>query len=85
MTPTFSMPRGTVVRLDRQRGFGFVETERGATIFFYLPTVDFIGGRGPRDLEVGTVVGYDVTLTSKGERITKMRIHDPEPVSTPSA
>ncbi|MFN7972411.1 MAG: cold shock domain-containing protein [Acidobacteriota bacterium] len=68
------MPRGVVRRFDRSRGYGFIEGASGQRVFFYLPTLDFVGPLGAKELAVGTEVGYDVVLTTKGARASKIRI-----------
>lgn len=74
------MPRGVVRRFDRARGFGFVEGVRGQRVFFYVATLDFLGELGEESLGIGADVGYDVTLTTKGPRASRIKIRKPAAV-----
>lgn len=69
------MARGTVTRLVRDRGFGFVRTEDGGEIFFHhsaLPggVFDSLTEGQELEFEVGT------DPRGRGERATEIRLVD---------
>jgi hypothetical protein len=63
-----------IVRLQPGRGTGLVRTGGGREIRFIAQFVDVLDGRSFRDLREGMEVGFDVGWTSKGLRVTKIKI-----------
>ena len=64
------MHKGTVKRLMRERGFGFISSEDGREIFFHrseLQNVDF------DKLEEGDHLEFSVTKGDKGPQATGIR------------
>jgi CspA family cold shock protein len=57
------MPQGKVKRLVADRGFGFLETDRGDDLFFHHSEVQ---GATIEQLHVGQVVEYEVGQGRKG-------------------
>ncbi|HWT82835.1 MAG TPA: cold shock domain-containing protein [Candidatus Acidoferrum sp.] len=70
------MATGTVKKLVRERGFGFITGSDGVELFFHRSAVQ---GMGFDTLTEGQAVEFDVERGEKGPRATNMR------VSTPSA
>ena len=70
------MATGTVKRLVRERGFGFITGSDGVELFFHRSAVQ---GGGFDTLSEGQAVEFDVERGEKGPRAVNMR------VSTPSA
>ena len=70
------MATGTVKKLVRERGFGFITASDGVELFFHRSAVQ---GMGFDTLTEGQAVEFDVERGEKGPRATNMR------VSTPSA
>ncbi len=66
-------PEGEITQYFPDKGYGFLTNQKGERIFFFLPEVDFLGLK-LEDIRSGMRVGYDVSLTSKGRRISRMRI-----------
>ena len=66
--------RGTIVRLQYGRGTGLLRTGSGRELRFTTPFVEFLDGRRIYDLVEGMEVGYDVGWTSRGLRVTKIKI-----------
>ncbi|MEW5976542.1 MAG: cold shock domain-containing protein [Acidobacteriota bacterium] len=66
-------PEGEITNFFPDKGYGFITNSKGERIFFFLPEVDTMGYR-VRDIRKGLRVGYDVSLTSKGRRISRMKI-----------
>ena len=58
------MNTGTIVRLVRDRGFGFIKTENGSEIFFHATGVT---GNTPYDnLTEGQTVTFDRSQDTRG-------------------
>lgn len=66
--------RGTVLRVNHGRGIGIIRTGNGREVRLELPLVEFLGGRGIRDLSEGMTIGFDVGWTSRGLRVTQVKI-----------
>jgi CspA family cold shock protein len=69
------MARGTVVRLVRDRGFGFIRTQDGSEIFFHHSTLppgvfDALTEGQEMDFEV------EVDPRGRGERARDVRLAD---------
>ena len=62
--------RGTIKRLIRDRGFGFIRSSDGQEVFFHrssLQQMDFDG------LKEGDTVEFEVERGEKGSRATNVR------------
>lgn len=67
--------RGHIVRYNPQTGYGFVATRSGSHVFFYLDQVRLEGEKvSKRHVQAGLLVGFDVGWTSRGLRISKLKI-----------
>ena len=66
--------RGRIVKLQHGRGRGLVRSAGGREIPFVHPFVELLDGRKMGDLSEGMEVGFDVGWTSKGLRVTKLKI-----------
>ena len=56
--------QGTIVRLVRDRGFGFIKAENGSEVFFHATGVT---GNTPYDnLQEGQTVSYEKEQDSRG-------------------
>ena len=66
-------PEGEITNYNPEKGYGFITSEKGEKIFFFLPEVDTMGCRA-EDIRKGVRVGFDVSLTSKGRRISRIKI-----------
>ncbi len=63
--------KGTIKKLIRNRGFGFINAEDGTEIFFHrsaLAGIDF------EALEEGSSVEFDTETGPKGPRATNIKI-----------
>ena len=65
------MPQGKVKRLVADRGFGFIETERGDDLFFHHSEVQ---GASIEELREGQRVEYAVGQGRKGPCATRIRL-----------
>ena len=68
------MATGTVKRLVRDRGFGFIQGQDGVELFFHRSA--FSGG-GFDTLTEGQAVEFEVEQGDKGPRAAKMRMGAP--------
>jgi hypothetical protein len=66
--------RGTIVRVNYGAGSGILRTGNGREVRFVLPFVELVGGRRIHDLVDGMEVGFDLGWTSRGLRVTKIKI-----------
>jgi len=64
------MPQGRVKKLVPDRGFGFIEGERGDDLFFHHSSVE---GGTIEDLREGQDVAYEVGRGPKGPRAESVR------------
>ena len=68
---------GTIVRLFAGSARGLVRTAAGREIPFEFAHVTMVGERRRfSDLREGATVGYDVSWTSRGLRVSVLRILD---------
>ncbi len=68
------MATGTVKKLVRERGFGFITGSDGVELFFHRSAVQ---GVGFDTLSEGQAVEFDVERGEKGPRATNMRVSAP--------
>jgi hypothetical protein len=68
---------GHILRLSPGRQSGVVRSASGKDIPFTFAFVEMLGERRRfEELHVGTRIGYDVSWTSRGLRVSVMRILD---------
>jgi CspA family cold shock protein len=65
------MKKGTVDRVVRERGFGFIRGERGESVFFHRSALS--AGEFDR-LEEGEQVEFEDTMGEKGLKATRVRL-----------
>lgn len=65
---------GTVRRVNYANGSGAIRTGSGRDVPFIRPFVDVLDGRTIDEIAPGMEVGFDVGWTSRGLRITKIKI-----------
>ena len=65
------MPQGRVKRLVSDRGFGFIEDDRGNDLFFHHSSLQ---GATIEQLREGQVVEYEVGRGPKGPRAESVRV-----------
>jgi CspA family cold shock protein len=65
------MATGTVKRLIRERGFGFIQAQDGAEIFFHRSAVQ---GDAFDRLAEGQTVEFDTETGPKGPRAANVRV-----------
>lgn len=65
------MANGTVKRLVRERGFGFILGQDGVELFFHRSALQ---GEGFDTLAEGQTVEFDVERGEKGPRAANMKV-----------
>ena len=68
------MATGTIKRLVRDRGFGFIQGNDGVELFFHRSALQ---GEGFDTLAEGQAVEFDVERGEKGPRAANMRVSSP--------
>jgi ribosomal subunit interface protein len=66
--------RGRIVRVFRERGYGFVETETYQEVYFHANSVH---GIGFEELEVGMTMDLDIEAGQKGPQASRVTPHLP--------
>jgi CspA family cold shock protein len=67
------MQKGVIVSINRSRGYGFIESDHGAKIFFHqrwLRDIRF------RDLSIGDMVVFNIDQGPRGPRAQNMNLAD---------
>lgn len=62
---------GRVIRLRKDKGFGFIDCGNGEQLFFHASGLD---GVTFEDLDVGDGVSFQKVLTGKGPRAVQVRL-----------
>ena len=74
--PTDNFRHGKISKFFPQGSYGFVRDEKGKEIYFHLDELRFVGPKSGRAYVVeGVEVGVDVSITSRGMRVTKLKIY----------
>lgn len=74
--PTDNYRHGRISKFFPQGSYGFVRDERGKEVYFHLDEIRIVGEKRDRSyFKEGTEVGFDVGLTSRGVRITQLKIY----------
>lgn len=69
-----AMASGTVKRLVRERGFGFIQGSNGVELFFHRSTLQ---GEAFDSLVEGQAVEFDVEQGDKGPRAANVKVRPP--------
>lgn len=67
--------KGTIKRLIRERGFGFITTEDGKEVFFHRSA---LAGEDFDSLEESASVEFDLETGPKGPRATNLKTEKAE-------
>lgn len=69
-------PKGEVVKFFENQDYGFIRDQHGRDIYFHLNELDFIGPKNSSQyLKVGAKIGYDLSWTSHGQHVRKLKIY----------
>ncbi|MFQ5896511.1 MAG: cold-shock protein [Nitrospinota bacterium] len=69
------MPEGTIKRIIRERGFGFIKASDGREIFFHSTSLQPGAFEG---LHEGARVSFEVQATERGPRAVQVRVLEEE-------
>ncbi|HKX12899.1 MAG TPA: hypothetical protein VJP40_07080 [bacterium] len=67
--------RGRISRFFPKSRYGFIKDRNDRDVYFNLDEVRFVGDKDQRDIQEGAEVGYDLSWTSRGEHVIKMKIY----------
>jgi len=68
--------KGRIIKYFPQSGYGFVRDNNGKEVYFHLDELRFVGAKSDRRyVNEGAPVGFDVGRTSRGLRVTKLKIY----------
>jgi len=74
--PLDKFRHGRIQKFFPQGNYGFVRDEKGKEIYFHLDEIRIVGERRDRSfVREGTPVGFDVGLTSRGARVTRLKFY----------
>jgi cold shock protein len=68
------MATGTIKKLVRERGFGFIQGQDGVELFFHRSA---LAGEGFASLTEGQAVEFEVEKGDKGPRAANMKVSAP--------
>ena len=69
-------PKGEVIKFFSGQDYGFIKDQHGRDIYFHLGELDFVGPKNSKSfLKVGGKVGYDLSWTSHGQHVRKLKIY----------
>jgi len=68
--------KGRIIKYFPQSGYGFVRDNNGKEVYFHLDELRFVGTKNDRRyVNEGAPVGFDVGRTSRGLRVTKLKLY----------
>lgn len=68
--------QGKIIKFFPHAGYGFVRDRGGKEVYFHLDEIRFVGEKkGRSHILEGTTVGFDVGRTSRGLRVTRLKIY----------
>lgn len=67
--------KGQVIRYFQHQGYGFLVDKTGRELYFKLSELDFVGENNKEALKAGVPVGFDVSITSRGLHVKKLKIY----------
>lgn len=68
--------KAKIIKFFAHLRYGFVRDQNGKEIYFHLDEVRFVGEKSDRSFVTeGAEVGVDVSLTSRGLRVTRLKIY----------
>jgi len=68
-------PRGHISKFFPKSRYGFIKDRNGRDVYFNLDELRFVGDKDQRDIREGAEVGYDLSWTSRGEHVIRMKIY----------
>lgn len=69
-------PKGEVAKFFTNQEYGFIRDQHGNDVYFHLNEIDFVGPKNHKSyLKVGAKVGYDLSWTSHGQHVRRLKIY----------
>lgn len=69
-------PKGEIVKFFPQQEYGFIRDQHGRDIYFHLGELDLVGPKSRKGfLKVGAKIGYDVSWTSHGLHVKRLKVY----------
>ena len=69
-------PKGEIAKFFTNQDYGFIRDQHGRDIYFHLGELDFVGPKNNKSyIKVGVKIGYDLSWTSHGEHVRKIKIY----------
>ena len=69
------MAKGVVVRIERSHGYGFIQMEDGAEVFFHQR---WLRGIKFRNIRIGSILEFDLERGYRGLKAINMKVADEE-------
>lgn len=74
--PIDKFRQAKIIKFFPQAGYGFVKDSNGKEIYFHLDELRFVGEKKDASyITEGAQVGVDVGRTSRGVRVTRLKIY----------
>ena len=74
--PEDKFRKGKIIKYFPKSGYGFVRDQEGREVYFHIDEVRFVGEKKGRPyIAEGASVGFDVGRTSRGLRVTLLKIY----------
>ena len=74
--PRDGLFKGEIIEYFARQGIGKVKTFAGVSYVFAIPELEFIGGKPARlQLKLGSRVGFDISQSSRGLRVQRMKVY----------
>lgn len=68
--------KGTITKYFQNQSYGFVRDHLDRELFFHVDEMDFCGAKNSKKfITVGARIGFDVSRTSHGLRIKRIKIY----------
>lgn len=69
-------PKGEVAKFFSNQDYGFIKDQHGRDVYFHLGELDLVGPKGSKAyIKVGAKVGYDLSWTSHGQHVRRLKIY----------
>lgn len=69
-------PKGMVAKFFENQDYGFIKDQHGQDVYFHLNELDFVGPKNNRSfIKVGSKIGYDLSWTSHGQHVRRLKIY----------
>lgn len=70
-----NFPKGRIIKYFPYQRYGYIADRCGREVYFSLSEADFVGVKGSESITVGALVGYDLSRTSNGLHVKRLKIY----------